>query len=133
MNIYILMILLPMGFGAYGLVKGRLPVSSKRKVIDGDAKRFGLAFVLIPLVVIGACTAVRYLLPLMNVEEEVALTWAVFTGLIGLPLVLAFTLERAIRVSVSNAHQGPRLIPPKPGATPDTPDFSYLDERGNQQ
>ena len=94
MRLYMLLVLFPIGFGIYALLKNKLPVSGKRSLTGEDAQRYGKWFILFPLCVVGAALLLiacdRFLYDSRLIRETAFYIFAV-----GLLLGLAIILDRA--------------------------------------
>jgi len=108
MNIYIIMLIAPLGYGLYGMFTGNLPVAKGRKVAGCRARIFGSLLFVTPLVVIGLWFLMQYALPRFGMSENQAQFWTFGVCIGFLPGALAIILFLATRESTPTNFAGSR-------------------------
>ena len=96
MPFYILLALAPVAYGIYGLRTGELPVTSRRKLRDSDARRYAIRFIVFPLVIV-LISAVLVILSHTLHNAGLLANVGICLYLCGLPLGLAVILNGATK------------------------------------
>ena len=92
------LVFVPIGFGIYGLISGRLPVSSKRSLHGEYAKTYSIGFIGFPIFLVATAIGMRFLVPIWFNDEAGAIA-AFYPMAIGLPLVLVVLVTRAQKLA----------------------------------
>ncbi len=106
--IYLVLLLFPIAYGIYGIVKDELPVTGKRSLHGQDCRRFSKLFIAIP-VLLGIGTMITVFLIPRFVASTIPNEVGFYMIVIILPLSLGIVLDRAQKT----ARRAMYRIPPK--------------------
>ena len=100
MNVYLLLVIVPVAWGVLGIRRGRMQISKFNELQQPHLMRFAIGLILIPTVVVLLCGVLHFVATRFLGFEKQDVHWILIAGMVVLPTSIALLLTRAKKHAV---------------------------------
>jgi hypothetical protein len=126
LNLFLVLLLLSVVFGAKAVWTARLPISARRQIVGPRARKLGWCMIATPLFTAASVALWILALRLLDFDETLAVGQGLILGIVTVLLVCAYVANRVRRYAVPIRSDEPSLDWSNVETRPSAPPFDFL-------